>query len=168
MLTKHFFCIRTLAFIALASLLGCGIFNPEESKKSQTVSINPKLKQLLYWGFADGRNTEPNVGLSSSTDIRYPLWVMESRLYCYTVQLKNSTPVKGVFSVNLTHFDFQSHTANEFPYAIWSLGFDSDRKKIFALIRPTASYSKRHILPWQMAKFSLTKRLSVRPGALPA
>lgn len=127
MTTKNFL------FAAIIVFTGCGLFSPEETKQDKTVAINPKLKEVLYWGqLGPEQNYEyaPNQGerAAAHVDNRYPIWFNDSTIYFY---ISNG----GIFEMTIDPgtIVYKSLVRYNFSNSIWSLGFDRNKEKLFII-----------------------------------
>ncbi len=131
--SKSIYCgVFSLVFACtLAGTVGCGVTNSNDKK----IQLNPKLKRLLYWGYTEPSNYLPNTGSPAPSFIQLPIWVTVTQLYVNTWVLKNNVAQKGIFEITIDHNtnQFQSYSVFELPNTIYSLGYDLNSGRVFAV-----------------------------------
>jgi hypothetical protein len=122
---------RIVVLLSLVLLVGsCGLLDDDDGEFPPPFDINPKLERFFYWGYVGIGQWEPNRGLPIG-DVRNPIWTEPDRIMAVTATRVGGGSIQGIFELFLApdSLDFQRYVGYEFPFYVWSLGYDTNRRK---------------------------------------
>jgi len=121
-----------MRYVIIIILLCCNILSCKlGTEDSDHVSLNPKLKRVLYWGYNEQEVGDvPNQGPRSGINNKYPMWADDSTIYTYIFN-------RGIIKVTIdpVTLDYQSYQIFELkiPYIVKSLNYDAKEQKLFII-----------------------------------